>query len=273
MVTTMKYSQKFFTCIKLSISFSILFALGLSNAFASDNSQIKTKLKFATEATYPPFVYTQPNGQITGVETDIIKAICKKIAFECSFHNYPWDSLITGLKMGKFDAIYGGMTISEERKKHVLFTDIIYTASNSILSKTTQNLSQENEIFSNKKGIKIGIQNGYILENFIKENYPNLTIKYYESILNALQDLKNSRIEGVIADTGVLAFWKKKQPKEKYVLHKVNIDNIKYISAKDNGIAIALPKNNKELKNKIDHAIKELKENGTIDKILNQISN
>ncbi len=79
-------------------------------------------IRFATEASYPPFELVDANNQIVGFDVDLANALCKEIDATCTFTNQAFDSLIPGLKFRRFDAVMAGMDITPEREKQVLFS-------------------------------------------------------------------------------------------------------------------------------------------------------
>ncbi len=80
-------------------------------------------IRFATEASYPPFELVDANNQIVGFDVDLANALCKEIDATCTFTNQAFDSLIPGLKFRRSDAVMAGMDITPEREKQVLFSD------------------------------------------------------------------------------------------------------------------------------------------------------
>ena len=83
-------------------------------------------IRFATEASYPPFELVDANNQIVGFDVDLANALCKEIDATCTFTNQAFDSLIPGLKFRRFDAVMAGMDITPEREKQVLFSTPYY---------------------------------------------------------------------------------------------------------------------------------------------------
>src|SRR5690606_10339197 len=119
------------------------------------HAKLPDTIKFASEATYPPFESVNATGELQGFDIDIAKAICEQMSLKCSFSNQPWESLIPGLNLGKFDAIISAMDITEERKKRVDFSNPYFSPTGSFVGRKSANFELTPE---NLKGKTIGVQ-------------------------------------------------------------------------------------------------------------------
>ncbi|MDE0391243.1 MAG: transporter substrate-binding domain-containing protein [Rhodospirillales bacterium] len=83
-------------------------------------------LRVGTVGDYPPFNYIDDAGELTGFDIDIARALCERLKARCLFQRHPWSMLIPELRAGTFDAIVASMSITEERRRVVAFTDRYY---------------------------------------------------------------------------------------------------------------------------------------------------
>ena len=198
-------------------------------------------IRFATEASYPPFESIDANNQIVGFDVDLAQALCKEIDATCTFSNQAFDSLIPSLKFRRVEAVMAGMDITPEREKQVLFTTPYY------------------------EGKKVGVQNGTTHQKFIMDKHPEITTVPYDSYQNAKLDLQNGRIDSVFGDTAVVTEWLKDNPKLAAVGDKVTDKD--YFGT---GLGIAVRQGNTELQQKLNTALEKVKKDGTYETIYNK---
>lgn len=105
----------------LAIACVAVFAVSTGEAQAGD------KIRIGTEGAYPPFNFVDNNGELQGFDVDIAKALCASMKAECTYVKQDWDGIIPALKKRKFDAIIASMSITDERKKAVDFSEPYYT--------------------------------------------------------------------------------------------------------------------------------------------------
>ena len=142
--------------------------------------QTSKTIKFATEATYPPFESVDAEGKIQGFDVDIMHALCTQMKVHCTITNQPWDSLIPSLQMGKFDALIGAMAITKAREKVVNFTQPYYDNTASLVAKKSKHLQLTAQSLQAKT---IGVQEGTTFGHYWRVKFSKqITIKPYASI-------------------------------------------------------------------------------------------
>lgn len=222
-------------------------------------------IKFATEATYPPFVYMNPAGEVIGFDADVVHALCQQMKATCMLSNQPWESLIPSLKLGKFDAIFGGLAITPEREKQVAFTQPYYQLTGSIAANKSLNIVISP---AGLKGKTIGVQGGTTYETYLQTVYgKTITINRYPNAQEALMDLASGRVDAVIGDTPVIQQWVTKEGKNQFVVVGKSINDEKYFGKGD---AIAVRLDNTVLLNALNKALTTIKANGTYCQIIHK---
>ncbi|MCT4701338.1 arginine ABC transporter substrate-binding protein [Enterobacteriaceae bacterium H20N1] len=214
-------------------------------------------IRFATEASYPPFESMDANNKIVGFDVDLANALCKEIDATCTFSNQSFDSLIPSLKFRRIDAVMAGMDITPEREKQVLFSKPYYD--NSALF-----IGQQGKVadIAALKGKKVGVQNGTTHQKFIMDKHPEITTVPYDSYQNAKLDLQNGRIDAVFGDTAVVTEWLKAEPKLAAIGDKVTDKD--YFGT---GLGIAVRQGNTDLQAKFNTALEKVKQDGTYQTI------
>ncbi len=221
------------------------------------------KVRIGTEGAYPPFNFIDEKGKVQGFDVDIAKALCEEMGADCEFVVQDWDGLIPGLIAKKFDCIIASMSITEERKKKVDFSDKYYMTPAKFVIKKSQAL----DLF--KKGIKgktVGAQRATVAENFLRDNFGSIVkVKSYATQDEANMDLVAGRVDLVIADSVVLlgGFLEKEQGKDYMFVGPGFVDK-KWFG---DGIGIAVRKADGDLRDKFNQAIKGIRGDGTYQTI------
>jgi arginine transport system substrate-binding protein len=239
--------------------FNLMKKLILAACFAGicASASAANDIRFATEASYPPFEFVGSDNQIQGFDIDLANALCKEIQANCTFTNQEFDSLIPGLKFRRFDAVIAGMDITPERLKQISFTKPYYDNSAIFIA----NKGQVANIDA-LKGKSVGIQNGTTHQKYLSEQHPDIKTVAYGSYQNAILDLKSGRLAAVFGDTAVVNEWLKNENELETVGDKVTDAN--YFGT---GLAIAVRQNNHELVDKFNTALDKIKADGTYQTI------
>ncbi len=98
-------------------------AVVLGMAAGSAVAQDWTTVRIATEGAYPPWNSTDPSGKLIGFELDLAEDLCQRMQVECEIVAQDWEGIIPALNAGKYDAIMAGMSITDERKEVISFSD------------------------------------------------------------------------------------------------------------------------------------------------------
>jgi arginine/ornithine transport system substrate-binding protein len=230
-------------------------AFGGSVASAKDYSE----LRLAVDVPYEPFEYRAPDGSLTGFEIDLGNAVCAEMQAKCEWVVQGWDGIIPGLLARKYDAIFSSMSINEERKKKVLFSEPYYNTPSAWFG---PDASKSLDVTSQQalKGKAIGVQRGTIQDKYATEKFGRVaSIKRYATADDLAIDLKGGRLDLVFVDFPV-----GETTIVKHAGYSVIGENVQL----GDGIGVAMRKRDKALAEKFNKALNTVKENGTYDSIM-----
>lgn len=211
------------------------------------------QLVLATEAGFAPYEFYQ-DGEIVGVDIDIAKEIAKRLDKELVIKDVSFDFLINEVKSGKADFAAAGISITDERKKQVDFTDE-YTISNQVVVvRNDSKLSNFNELSSKR----IAVQLGTVADLYVSDNYPNATLVQHKKYLSAVEDVKANKVDCLIMD---------EIPAKNIVLQNDKLKIMDGILFQDR-YGMIVKKGNDELRKQINVVLEEMVLDGTIDKLV-----
>ncbi|WP_196593783.1 basic amino acid ABC transporter substrate-binding protein [Pectinatus sottacetonis] len=236
---------------------ALLIVSGCGSTANKDNGTSDPKvLKVATNADFAPFEFQGEEGKsYQGFDMDLIRAIGKQMGMQVKINNLSFDGLIPALQTGNIDAVISGMSINDERKKKVAFSDPYYESGLTIMVKADNN---DIKSFKDLQGKRIAVQIGTTSAKEAKK-IPNAQVKELNSSADTFLELKAGNVDAVINDKPVNDYYKVK-----------NGDNsVKRVGDKltSESYGIAVKKDNTKLVKKINDALKKLKENGEYNKL------
>ena len=246
-----------FTLKRLTLAASAAaIALMLAPASAQET------LKIGTEGAYPPFNNLNAEGKLEGFDIDIANALCEEMKVTCEFVTQDWDGIIPALQAGKFDAIIASMSITDERKQKVDFSNKYYNTPPAIA------VAKDSDIADIKPeslaGKTLGVASSTTHSNFAEVTYTESDIKMYPTSDEFLLDLGNGRIDAVMDDISVLEGWLAKEDGACCkLLGAVTPDP----TIHGQGAGIAVRKGETELADRFSAAIDAIRANGKYKEI------
>ncbi|WP_434673326.1 ABC transporter substrate-binding protein [Pseudomonas sp. R1-15] len=223
----------------------------------SANAMADGKLKMGIEAAYPPFNNKDASGQVVGFDKDIGDALCAKMKVECEVVTSDWDGIIPALNAKKFDFLISSLSINEERKVAVDFTDPYYTNKLQFIAPKNVDFKIDKESLQGKV---IGTQRSTLAGTWMEENMEGVELKLYDTQENAYLDLTSGRLDGILADKYANYDWLKTEAGRAYEFKGDAV-------VEGDKIAIAVRKGDNELRNKLNAALKEIVADGTYKKV------
>ena len=235
------------------------FALAATTASAKDWK----KVRIGVEGAYPPFSYVTPGGELAGFDIDIAKALGEAMGAEVTLVPQDWDGIIPALLAKKYDAIIASMSITEERKKKVAFTNKYYQTPAKFVAKKGDVGEFSRDAI---KGKKVGVQRATIHDRYLTDNYgKDVEIKRYGTQDEAYLDLTAGRVNMLLADSVALSDGFLKKPEGAgYEFVGPDLSDPKWFG---DGAGIAIRKGDTDLVEKFNMAIDKIRSDGTYKKI------
>lgn len=217
-------------------------------------------LNVGTNAEFPPFEFVGDDGEPDGFDMALIKAIGEKLGVDVVVENMEFDSLVASIG-SKIDVAIAGMTITDERKNMVDFSDEYYEAVQYVIVPADSEIASAKDL----EGKNIGVQLG-TTGDFIVEDIKDATAAQYNKAVDAVNDLRNGRVDAVIIDKNPAQVFGE-QFKDEVKLY--DGESAEFGFEKEY-YAIALPKGDEELAKSVNDALAELKADGTFDELVTQ---
>ena len=228
-------------------------------------------IKFGSDASYAPFEFTAPSGEITGFDIEVAKAMCEELKATCTFQNQDWDGIIPSLLAKKYDVIASSMDITAERQKSVAFTKKIWQAPSKFVSKEGSTLQTTPE---GLKGKMIGVQQGTSQDFYLTKYFKDSVIKRYKTLDAAQNDLVNKRVEVVFADGVTVSDGFLKKPTGKgFAQVGADVTSAADKAILGDGTGFAVRKEDTELLAKLNTAFDAIRANGKYKTIADKYFN
>ncbi len=221
-------------------------------------------IRFLTEGDFPPFNYLDDEGVLSGFNVDLARAVCQEAGAACDIKVRPWDELIPGLKRGEADAVIAGHSVSGQALLEVDFTDRYFYMPGRFAAKTT---TEKVEIVPDQlDGIAIGVARGTTHEAFLKAYFRDSKIVLFEKPELAREALQQGKVDYVFDDGVSLAFWLNGS----LARQCCELRGGPYLDPKyfGDGIAIAVPKTDPEVKLLINAALKRVRQSGRFQELV-----
>jgi arginine/ornithine transport system substrate-binding protein len=241
----------------------VLIALCCVAMLGSASAKEWTVIRIGVDPTYKPFTYKTPDGQVAGFDADIARALCAQMKAQCSFVDSNWDGIIPGLNARKFDAIISSMSITEDRKKAVLFTDKYYSTPTRIVA-PIGSISGTPESL---KGKRVGALRASIQEAYAKAVLAGAgaEVVSYDTQEQVFLDLKSHRLDAMVSDQVQAEEGFIKTPDGAgFGLVGPELNDPKYFGT---GVGIAVRKSDTDLRDQFNAALKAIRADGTYKKI------
>ena len=230
--------------------------LGLGHAVAQE----PLKVGYAAEP-YPPFTEQDAAGEWAGFEVDFANALCAEMQVECVPAPVAWDGIIPALTSGNIDMIISSMSITDERRQTIAFSDRYYYTASTFVAAAGSGLDVSPE---GMQGKIIGVQTGTTNADYAAQVYTDgVEIKYYNTQDEVNSDLVSGRIDVMLADQLAMDAFLKSDAGQGMEQVAVAPEH----AAFGEGIGVGVRQEDTELLEKINAGIASLLESGKYDEI------
>lgn len=245
----------------------LLSAAGCSGAGTRSNAGLLNNgvLKVAMEIGYPPFEYYADDGVTPmGMDVELAAEIAKILGVRIEYEDTAWDGIFSGLDIDKYDAVISAVTINATRIEDMDFSTPYIENWQSITVKTNDPAVTSMEGLN---GLIVGYQDATasaeILEEMIATGAVSCTTAAYDKVMNAFDDLRLGRVNCVLADSTVAEGYVNREPDQfEITWHQKNVSG-----AEAEKFGVAVKKGNAALQDAINKALKQLEDNGTLDRL------
>ena len=214
------------------------------------------KLTMATNATFPPYEMTTDNGTIEGIDVETAQAIADKLGLELQVDDMDFDAALLSVQQGKADIAMAGITVTDERKAVMDFSDSYATGIQSIIVPESSDIASADDL----AGKKIGTQRGTTGYLYCSDDFGEDAVVAYDNGLTAVQALNNGQVDAVVIDN---------EPAKAYVESNPGL-KILDTSYAEEDYAIGMNKDNTALLDAVNAALEELKADGTLQSIVDK---
>jgi octopine/nopaline transport system substrate-binding protein len=264
------------------VSFAVALAFGLAAPMVG--AQDWSKIRIATEGAYPPWNQTEASGELVGFELDLARDLCARMEAECEIVAQDWEGIIPALQDGKYDAIMAGMSITDERRKVIQFTEpyAATPARFAVLqdSELADYQSEQDKLTLDEiepaeqaaidelrellDGKTVGVQVATTHANFLEEHLSDaVEIRKYDTQENLDLDLQAGRVDAALAS---MSYWQPLLETEKgadFALIGPGMTGGPF----GEGVGLGIRQGEDELVEKFNAAIAAAKEDGTISEL------
>lgn len=214
-------------------------------------------LTVGTNAEFPPFEYVGDDGEADGFDIALIKAVGEKMGVEVQVENMEFASLVSSIG-NKIDIAIAGMTVTDERKETVDFSESYYDAVQYVLLPEGSDIATADDLVGKTIGVQLGTTG-----DFIATDIEGTTVSAYDTGVNAVNALASGKVDCVIIDKNPALVFADKFKDNGIVA----VDGAQF-NFEIEQYAIAMPKGDTALADAINNAIEELKADGTFDELV-----
>lgn len=214
------------------------------------------RLVLGLDANFPPMGFTDETGEIVGFDIDVAQEVCNRLGIELVKQPIDWDTKEDDLNSGRIDCIWNGMSISPARTEAMelsepyMKNELIFVVPENNTAQTPHDLS----------GMTVGVQSGSTTQEVLESSdlYANIRVVLFDDCLTLFEQLEEGNVDAVFVDSVVAYYFIYSSEERLFVL-----DN----SLSEEKCAIGFRKGNRELRDRVQELLSEMKTDGTLGDI------
>jgi len=230
----------------------------------ADEPSKRVVVRFLTEADFPPFNFYDEDGTLVGLNVDLARAICSELNTACDIKVRPWGELLLALRRGEADAVIAAHTVTPQSLAEVDFTDRYFQTPGRFAGRRGgEQVEITPEALESKR---IGVAKNTPHEAYLRTFFRSSAIQAYESSDLARDALIQGQVDYIFDDGISLVFWLHGTASKRCC----ELKGGPYLEPKyfGDGIAIAVPKTDSQIKMLLNGALARLRENGRLDELV-----
>ena len=239
--------------------------LALALALAAGAAHAET-IRLGTEGAYPPYNFTDTTGQLAGFEIDMGNELCSRMGVECEWVAQDWDGIIPALLNGRYDAIIAGMSITDERRERINFSQAYSITPAYFVAPLESELHAAETVDAVRDaldGKAVGVQVATIHQNFLEQEVPGAEIRMYDTQEQLNMDLTTGRIDAGLADyTGWQPFLESEDGAD-HATFGPGLTGVEF-PVFGEGVGIGMRQDDTELLERFNEALCSMKADGTL---------
>jgi len=186
----------------MAVTTSVIFANGQKETASSSSEELV--LNFATNAEYPPMEFIDDDGNMTGFDIDLLNHIGTELGYTINIKNVAWDGIFAGLANGAYQGVAAGITVTDERKQALEFTNTYLEVTQAFISRSDDSQNKATTA-ADCEGKTVGVLMGSTSDIYLQDSGVDMEIKGYDDIASAVEDMLNGNTSIVVTDSVVAA--------------------------------------------------------------------
>lgn len=215
-------------------------------------------IRFVTEDDYPPFEFALPDGTLAGFNVELARALCEELRVQCTVQPRRWDTILDAIEQGRGDAAISSLAITPSTRARVSFTSPYYKTPARFVSRNDFDLPDATP--NSLAGKQVGVVARTAHEAFLRQFFPKLQIRTYETLVSLRSALKRQEVDLIFGDGVSLAIWLNSTDASGCCAFRGGpFTESRFFGE---GVGIAVRKDNQQLRRALDYGLKRLAERG-----------